>query len=246
MWNRRDLKEKAKKALKGTYANGVVVSFLMLLASGDWLGKRSGGNANVNMEYTGNDFSQVMEGPKSIVETIGVSTVIGLVLGFITIALSIALIKILVGYLIEVGGRKYFLKASEGDSQVNYVTYGFKAGHWFNLVKTMFLRSLFTFLWTLLLVIPGMIKHYSYRMVPYLLAENPELDSLDAINMSKEMTAGRKMDMFILDLSFILWFLLGIFTFGIGFIFIMPYYNATYAEVYYTLKGSTSHEIYEG
>lgn len=156
------------------------------------------------------------------------------------------IIKVLVGYLIEVGGQKYFLNASEGESTLNHITFGFTSGKWLNIVRTMFLRSVFTYLWAMLLLIPGIVKYYSYRMVPYILAENPDVDSFEAIAISKEMTRGHKMNMFVMDLSFIGWFILGSLLFGFGFVLVMPYYNATFAELYYTLKGEGHHISYEG
>lgn len=79
-----------------------------------------------------------------------------------------------------------------------------------NIVKTQFLRSLFTVLWTLLLIVPGIVKSYEYRMIPYILAENPSISSKRAFELSKKMTDGEKMNIFVLDLSFIGWSLLGL------------------------------------
>ncbi len=245
MWNRIELKYKAKQTLKGTYVNGLIVSFLMMLASGAWMNKRDGGK-HMSGKFNFNDFSGDISGHDNFFDALGFPTVLGLVLGFLTVVVAMVFIKLLVGYLIEVGGQKYFLKARNGESTINHVTYGFSSGKWMNIVKTMFLRSLFTYLWTLLLIIPGIIKYYSYRMVPYILAQNPDADSFEAIAMSKEMTDGHKMDMFVMDLSFIGWFILGGLLFGIGTILVMPYYNATYAELYYTLKGEEEKIAYEG
>lgn len=254
MWNRIDLKDKAKESLKGTYVNALIVSFLMMLASGAWMSGKDGGDNNISADFTsgnGMDFdfngvSNSMDGSDGIIEMIGAPTVIGLIVGFATFMFAMGIIKLLVGYLIEVGGQKYFLKASHGESTINHVTYGFTSGKWLNIVRTMFLRSVFTYLWALLLIIPGIIKYYSYRLVPYILAENPEIDSFEAIALSKEMTSGQKLNMFVMDLSFIGWFILGGLLFGIGTVLVMPYYNATYAELYYTLKGNEDYIAYEG
>ena len=77
-----------------------------------------------------------------------------------------------------------------------------------NVVLVMFLKNLFTSLWTLLFVIPGIVKHYEYLMIPYILAENPGMDRKEAFQISKRMMDGQKMETFILDLSFIGWILL--------------------------------------
>lgn len=102
----------------------------------------------------------------------------------------------------------------------------------------MFITDVFIFLWTLLLIIPGIIKTYAYAMVPYILSEEPELNYRDAIDRSIEMTNGHKWRMFVLDLSFIGWYLLGAMLCFVGTFFVHPYYYATQAELYLTLKGT--------
>ena len=102
--------------------------------------------------------------------------------------------------------------------------------------KVTFLVGLFTFLWSLLFVIPGIIKMYSYSMSFYVLAENKGKKALECIDESKKMTEGFKMDLFVLGLSFIGWMLLGAITFGIAYIWVGPYMNATYANAYLALK----------
>ena len=102
--------------------------------------------------------------------------------------------------------------------------------------KVNFLVGLFTFLWSLLFVIPGIVKSFSYSMSMYILAENKEKPALECINESKQMTHGHKMDLFVLGLSFIGWALLGVVTFGIAFIWIYPYMQTTYANAYNYLK----------
>lgn len=102
--------------------------------------------------------------------------------------------------------------------------------------KVNFLVGLFTFLWSLLFIIPGIVKYYSYSMSMYILAENKGKPALECINESKAMTNGHKADLFVLGLSFIGWALLGAITFGIAYIWILPYMNATYANAYHSLK----------
>ncbi len=102
--------------------------------------------------------------------------------------------------------------------------------------KVNFLVGLFTFLWSLLFVIPGIIKSYSYSMSLYILAENKGKPALECINESKKMTEGHKMDLFVLGLSFIGWALLGTITFGIAYIWVLPYMQTTMANAYYSLK----------
>ncbi len=98
------------------------------------------------------------------------------------------------------------------------------------------LVSVFTFLWTLLFVIPGIIKSYSYSMTFYILADNPNMTPSEAIDASKKMMNGHKFDLFVLQLSFIGWFLLCGITFGLALIYVLPYYQSAVAKFYDTLK----------
>ncbi len=102
--------------------------------------------------------------------------------------------------------------------------------------KVTFLVGLYTFLWSLLFVIPGIVKSFSYSMATYILAENKGKSATECINESKAMTEGHKMDLFVLGLSFIGWGLLCGITFGIAAIWVVPYMQATYANAYNSLK----------
>jgi len=97
------------------------------------------------------------------------------------------------------------------------------------------LTTIFVLLWLLLFIVPGIIKALAYSMAPYILADNPEMSGLDAINASKEMMQGHKGRLFCLLFSFIGWFLLAILTFGVGFIFLAPYVATAKAEFYQDL-----------
>ena len=104
----------------------------------------------------------------------------------------------------------------------------------------MFLTNLFIGLWTLLFIIPGIIKSYSYRMVPYILSETPKLDYKEALNISKRMTDGEKFKMWILDLSFMGWYVLGALALFVGVLFVNPYVEATWAQFYLTMRRKVS------
>lgn len=102
--------------------------------------------------------------------------------------------------------------------------------------KVTFLVGLFTFLWSLLFVIPGIIKSFSYSMSLYILAENKGKPALECISESKAITEGHKMDLFVLGLSFIGWGILCVVTLGIAGIWVYPYMQATYTNAYNSLK----------
>lgn len=101
---------------------------------------------------------------------------------------------------------------------------------------TMILMQLYTVLWMLLLVIPGIVKSYSYALTPYILKDRPELKFNAAIEESMRMMNGYKMKLFLLDLSFIGWILLTMLTFGIGLLFLNPYMSVSRIAFYEDLK----------
>ena len=107
------------------------------------------------------------------------------------------------------------------------------------IVGTKLLQVIYTFLWTLLLVIPGIIKNYSYAMTDFILKDQPELANNAAIEKSMAMMDGNKMKLFLLDLSFIGWAILCLFTLGIGFLFLQPYVQSAHAAFYEDLKAQT-------
>lgn len=118
----------------------------------------------------------------------------------------------------------------------NSFGYGFKI-YW-RAIGGMLLVGIFTFLWSLLLIIPGIIKAYSYSMTPYILIDNPELSVREAIRKSQRMMVGQKFNLFYLQLSFIGWFFLACLTGGIGFLWVIPYYQTSQAVFYQNLRNN--------
>lgn len=128
----------------------------------------------------------------------------------------------------------YLKLTKKEDISVGDLFSGFNAtgkALWLNI-----LISIFTFLWTCLLIIPGIIKRYSYSMAFYVLADNPELTAREALAKSKEIMNGHKMELFVLQLSFIGWYLLVGITLGIASIYVTPYISATTANFYNSIK----------
>ncbi|MDD7247204.1 MAG: DUF975 family protein [Prevotellaceae bacterium] len=114
---------------------------------------------------------------------------------------------------------------------------GFK--DYLRIFLTLLLVQIYTILWMLLLIIPGLVKCYSYSMTSFILKDNPEMKYDAAINESMRMMQGHKMKLFLLDLSFIGWFFLSILTLGIGFLFLQPYMSTAHAHFYEDLKTET-------
>ena len=105
---------------------------------------------------------------------------------------------------------------------------------------TLILVAVYTILWTCLLIIPGIVKSYSYALTPFILKDEPELRYNAAIEKSMRMMNGYKMKLFLLDLSFIVWMILSILTLGIGLLFLQPYMNNASAAFYEDLKAELS------
>ena len=109
---------------------------------------------------------------------------------------------------------------------------GFRGGRYTRVFCALFLVQLFTILWTLLLIIPGIMKAFSYALTPYIIMDEPELTARQAITRSCEIMEGRRWKLFCLSLSFIGWGILSLLTFGIGFLWLAPYMNASIAAFY--------------
>lgn len=166
---------------------------------------------------------------------------------------------------LHVGYCRFLMESRQGNAPLDTMFSAFGRGY-LNVLVVQLLTGLKICLWTLLLVVPGIVKLYQYRMVPYLLAENPYLSASRAQQLSREMTGGEKLDMLVLDLSFWGWFLVagliedglnrffGIFGFGwmnIGVLAVMvihTYENSTRAELYAVLRAklNTMNVLREG
>lgn len=163
------------------------------------------------------------------------------VLGLIALLVIIAIVfgvlyTIFVGNVMTVGGHGWMLRHWRGEE----VTVGetFAAFRIYKpSVVTILVRGIYIWLWSLLFVIPGIVKTYAYSMVPYIIYENPNLTANQAIKMSKKMTNGYKFDLFVLGLSFIGWKFLSAITGGVvGLFWANPYIGLTHAGVYEDLK----------
>lgn len=161
--------------------------------------------------------------------TVGVMLCIGALIAF--------LFTFLVADPLIVGGKRYFIKAVEGENpKAGVMADVFRGKHWLNIAVIMFLRNLYNALWYLTIV-GGVIKTYEYRMIPYILADNPNIHRKEAFELSKKMMKGNKWKMFILDISFFGWYILSVLTFGLlSVLYVNPYNASTIAQLYETLK----------
>lgn len=233
MWERSELKRKAKNVLNTTYWNSVLVCFILSMIGG--VGARAGVSNSSESED-----SSYMKGLEHTFRQLSSGQILGIlaVVAAVVIGASIIglVLRIFVLNPVEVGAMRYFMESREQKSSVGCLGYAFK-GNYMNIVLTMVLKGVYTWLWSLLFVIPGIIKSYEYRMIPYILAENPQISHQDAFRLSREMMDGEKWDAFVLDLSFILWCILGAITCGLALVFyVAPYMQHTDAELYAVLR----------
>lgn len=257
MTPRSQLKAKAKSVLKPNYWKLVLVSLIFLLISGGVTGSNSGMKiasnvGNVSSYYDGDIWEEELEGLQNfgegelpIDEFFDPSLVAQEVKDVITgpvgiVVLLVSVIAAMLGILfdllllapLKVGCYRFFLVSQHFPAKIKELTHSFDTNYW-NSVKTMFLIGLKIFLWSLLLVIPGIVKAYEYRMIPYLLAEHPDMSSRDLFAASRHLMNGNKWRAFVLDWSFILWDLLVAVTAGIvGLLYVNPYKNLTNAAFY--------------
>ena len=218
MWNRQQVKEQAKQIMKRNYWKMFVVTLIAGILSTDYV--------------------TVIQEVQGFVPDVVLPSMFSSILSFLSMGSIVGyLFSIFIGNVIVVGKSRYFIKNHDVNPELGEIFKGFK-GNYLNVVKIMFLMDLKTLLWLLLFIIPGFVKAYEYSMIPYLLAENPNLSASQAFSLSKQMTTGQKMDLFVLDLSFLGWIILGLICCGIGILFVLPYPQATRAEVYLILRDS--------
>ena len=227
MWNRQQVKEQAKQIMKRNYWKMFVVTLLAGLLTGERTTIIEGVQdfASNNLSYDAQPIFYSSNFQYIFYSFVSVASILGI---FYTI---------FIGNVIVVGKSRYFIKNHDVNPELGEIFSGFK-GNYLNVVKIMFLMNLKILLWLFLFIVPGFIKTYEYSMIPYLLAENPNLSVDEAFSMSKQMTTGQKMDLFVLDLSFLGWYCLGALCCGIGLLFVQPYPEASKAEVYLILRDS--------
>lgn len=228
MWDRKQLKQRAKDVLRTTYWKAFLVSLVLAFVSGGFSAP------SLNLNFGSSDSSGPFWGD---IDWEILMPILAVMTTFMLAAIAFALaFRIFVGAPLETGAMRYFKRAAEGEANLNDLGYAFNKQRYFDIVKAMLWRGLLNFLWFLLLIIPGIVKSYAYSLVPFLLADNPNLGYRRAVDLSNQMTRGHKFRMFVLDLSFLGWILLGLLACCIGVLFVAPYINAAKAELYLALR----------
>ncbi|MEF9940702.1 MAG: DUF975 family protein [Lachnospiraceae bacterium] len=251
MWTRADLKARGRIAFKKNYWAAVVVSLILsIVIGGAMTGAGASKTVTRRVPYTYQGATDLLDRgwnehmPDIDTYYNGHNAGIRWILAIFIMSVGIAgiMLRIFLGYPLAVGGRRFYMENRESQPKIGTILSMFKGNGYGNVVLTMFLKDLFTGLWTLLFVIPGIVKSYEYRMIPYILAEHPDMNREQAFALSKQMMMGQKFDMFVLDLSYAGWYILSGVTCGILAIFyVMPYIDATEAEVYAVFRAHAFH-----
>lgn len=171
------------------------------------------------------------------------------VTSLIVYAISAATTSVVVGLVLSgplmVGYSIYLLnnlKDPKSADKLETLFDGFKKSLGTSIIAYI-LKFVFIILWTLLFIIPGIIKSLAFSMTEYVIADNPEISPTEALDKSQALMKGNKWRLFCLYFSFIGWFILSAFTFGIGFFFLLPYINTTIANFYVEIRGTKQEVI---
>lgn len=218
----REIRQVARDNLRGNYWLSVLVAFVAVL-----LGAILTGGTIFRVDV---DAEVLHHLPRFIVRYLAIMG---------SISVFFALVQLIIGGTVQLGYAKYLLKQHDHASFDIHDLFSqfdrFKEGF-----LQSFLRELYIFLWSLLLIIPGIVKSYAYAMTPFIMAENPQMSAKEAIEASKQLMHGHKDELFTLDLTFFGWGLLAVLTLNIGYIFLNPYKNAAYAVFYKELTASNN------
>lgn len=251
MLDRKEIKASAKAAFKANYWRCVVVALIMALIIG---GGAAGGKNRVQHSVSNNDYAieydldsngSLNEGElrammDGLITEYGEEAVLTVAFGVLGVLMTFAaagsLVTVFVINPLSVGCKYFFYRNQEEPAEIGEVSRGFTPA-WWNNVVTLFLYDLFLLLWSMLFVIPGIVKAFSYRLVPYIRAEHPEMGAREVITLSRRMMNGHKWEAFVFDLSFIGWYILEACTAGIaGVLWVNPYKAAADAELYRAIR----------
>ena len=230
MYNHHEIKGNAKSHMKGN-TNAIIVSLIVTFLGGGGFGGFGGGFGNKD-SFASDSANDTLSSsiPDEMILIFAIAF-------FVILALAVSF-ALFISYPITVGAAGWFRRSiNDKNPPAKSIFNTFKGGHYLTTISTMLLMGVYIFLWSLLCFIPGIIKSYSYSMVPYIKSENPNLSAKRCIEISSTMTNGHKSDLFYLDLSFIGWLLLGGLTCGIlNIVYVNPYMYTAKAYAYEALK----------
>jgi len=238
----KDFRKIARESLRGKWILAVLVCLVAFFLGANPVSTGSNGSANFNFDeeslstLQGSDVSNgVIQG--GVANDMLWGIILPIVTGIMVLIVIYAIAILIIGGAVTLGLCKFNLglvdKKEPKFTDLFSCFDRFGAGF-----CVQFLRGLFTFLWSLLFIIPGIIASYRYAMAAYILTEHPEMSASEAIAASKQMMVGNKWRLFCLEFSFIGWDILCIFTLGIGFLVLNPYKEAAYAAFYREVSGT--------
>lgn len=233
MWNRKQLKDRAKDVLRTSYWKAFLASILLVIAGGSSGVSLPSFNFDFNDFDRGTSLSDMWSNVGGGIAAFLIVIMIVIMIGVFVITLAF---RVFLGFPLEIGAMLYFKRSAEQEVNLNHLGFAFGKGRYWDILKAMLWRTLLTILWFLLFIIPGIVKTYAYSQVPFILADNPHIGYKRAVDLSNRMTMGHKFRIFVLDLSFLGWILLGLLALFVGVLFVWPYINATKAELYLELR----------
>ncbi len=240
MWEIKDVKARGRAAFKANYWVSVLVGFILtlLISGGTVAGRNSMSDTTEQVpSEVQSSLNELGEAVDALPEDTKAAIALALLGGFIVILVIGIVLKIFVWNPIEVGCYRFFAKNVEhAPAPFGCVGEGF--GNYGHVLVTLLVRDLLIILWTLLLIVPGIMKAYSYQLVPYIIKDEPKLSAKEVLARSSQLMYGNRWRAFLMDLSFIGWGLLGLLTFGIVNIFwTTPYFQSAQAALYLELTG---------
>lgn len=235
-----DFRQEARAALQGKWPLAILVGLVAAILGGATSGgpefkiNFTGGSLNANIQYAGQTIYSWGDGITPGLRTFLVGGAVYLILA----AIVVGVLYFVLGSVVKVGYARFNLDLTAGETP-SFETLFSYFPHWKTVAAAQLLQTVYIFLWTLLLVIPGIVAGYSYAMTGYILAEHPELSASEAIAQSKAMMEGNRWRLFCLQFSFIGWDILCALTLGIGNLALRPYRHAAEAAFYRELYGGT-------
>ena len=216
----RNTRAIAREKLRGNWGKSVLAGLLAY-----WLGGLIAGSGSINLNFMEDIAEELPSEFLSVLVTLVVSV------------LLVGIVNFIIGGTVQLGYAKFLLGQHDGKD--------YSVGDLFSQFRRFgtgfaqaFLKNLYIVLWTLLFIVPGLIKTYSYAMTPFILADHPEMTAKEAITASRKLMNGHKGELFVLGLSFFGWGLLCVITLGIASLWVTPYINAAYAAFYRKLTGT--------
>ena len=226
MLKSKELRARAWNSLKGKYWKALLVALVMGVLV-------SAGTGFVSAAQSMTSIANMVD-PSQMDDTMKLGALV-ISVGALVLSVIGLLLSIFVGNAATVGQAHYFVKNTYANPSFADAFSGFKVNYRRN-IGTLLVMGIKLALWSLLFAIPGIIKSFEYAMIPYILADDPEISSKDAFKKARAMMKGNKWRLFKLNFSYIGWDILCVLTLGLGTFFLLPYINAANAEFYAELK----------